>query len=160
MGYCVKYCQPTEVFMYCDWMPVLLKWNKLCEAVSKNLLVFLKSPLFFKKPHCFQRCALFIPYFWNETKNDPWLRVESVLVDLLHLGVDAPLQQGGLDLALGHTSHHLQGHMQFYRYNPKFSDTLCFRTPPIFHRNNYFLDAQKHVFRTPFVFGHPYFSPK
>jgi len=38
--------------------------------------------------------------------------------------------------------------------------TLCLRTPPIFHRNNYFLDAQKHVFRTPFVFGHPFFSPK
>jgi len=29
-----------------------------------------------------------------------------------------------------------------------FSDTLCFRTPPIFHGNNEFLDAQKHVFRT------------
>ena len=43
--------------------------------------------------------------------------------------------------------------------------TLCFRTPfvfghHVFHRNNYFLDAQKQVFRTPFVFGHPYFSPK
>ena len=41
-----------------------------------------------------------------------------------------------------------------------FADTLCFRTTPIFHRNNYFLDAQKHVSWTPFVFGHPYFSPK
>jgi len=41
-----------------------------------------------------------------------------------------------------------------------FSDTLCFRTPPIFHLYNYFLDAQKHVFRTPFVFEHHYFSWK
>ena len=32
--------------------------------------------------------------------------------------------------------------------------TLCFRTPPSFHRNNYF-KRLKHVFRTPFVFGHP-----
>ena len=67
-----------------------------------------------------------------------------------------------------------------YRNYPMFSNSLCFwtppifhrnnyfldahkhvfRTPPIFHRNNYFLDAQKHVFRTPFVFGHPYFLPK
>jgi len=36
-----------------------------------------------------------------------------------------------------------------YRNYPMFSDTLCFRTPPIFYRNNYVLDAQKHVFRTP-----------
>jgi len=40
-----------------------------------------------------------------------------------------------------------------YRNYSMFSDILCFRTPPIFHRNNYFLDAQKHVF-----FGHPLFS--
>jgi len=57
-----------------------------------------------------------------------------------------------------HTGDHKIGHA--YRNYPMFSDTLCFRTHPIFHRNNYFLDAQKHVFRTPFVFGHPYFSPK
>ena len=39
-----------------------------------------------------------------------------------------------------------------YPYLPYVSDTLCFRTPPIFHRNNYFLDAQN------MFFGHPLFS--
>jgi len=47
-----------------------------------------------------------------------------------------------------------------YRNYTMFSDTLCFQTPPIFHRTYYFLDAQKHVFHTPLVFRHPYFSPK
>jgi len=47
-----------------------------------------------------------------------------------------------------------------YHNYPMFSDILCFRTPPTFHRTNYFLDAQKHVFRTPLVFGHHNFSPK
>jgi len=51
-------------------------------------------------------------------------------------------------------------HIKGYRNNIMFSETLCFRKPPICHRNNYFLDAQKHVFRTPFVFGNPYFLPK
>ena len=38
------------------------------------------------------------------------------------------------------------------RNYPMFSDTLCFRTPPIFHRNNNFL-ASENMF-----FGHPLFS--
>ena len=53
-----------------------------------------------------------------------------------------------------------------YRKYPMFSDTLCFRTPPIFHRNNYFLAFENMFldtlcFRTPPIFcWNNYFSVK
>jgi len=49
---------------------------------------------------------------------------------------------------------------KMYRNYPMFLDTLCFRTPPIFHRNNYSLASENMIFGRSLFSDNSYFSPK